>query len=163
MTRPIRYVQQHAIAFLALTCALLALGGSSYAAFTISGGQIRNHTIDPVKFNANLIAGNVRGWARVTPSGHVVAERGVYGSPVQIANNIYVVRWKSRVSKCAATVSVDSVLSAPTEPPNLRAGYASASISASSRRSPFGATSAVMTFNQQGQPTPLGFDVVVVC
>jgi hypothetical protein len=53
-------IRQNAIALVAL---FVALGGSSYAAFSINGSQIRNHTIDAVKLDPNSIAGSIRAWA----------------------------------------------------------------------------------------------------
>ncbi len=54
------FIRHNAIALLAL---FVALGGSSYAAFSISGSQIRNHTIDAVKLDPTSIAGSIRAWA----------------------------------------------------------------------------------------------------
>ncbi len=56
LSRILKYLGEHALATTALICALAALAGSSYAAFTISGSQIRNHSIDPVKLNPKFIA-----------------------------------------------------------------------------------------------------------
>jgi hypothetical protein len=162
--RILSYLGDHALAAVALACSLLALAGSSYAAFTISGSQIRNGTIDPVKLNPRFIAGSVRAWARVRANGSVVAGGGLASRSVPPTGNIYLISWKPRLSgRCATVASVDSVASPPTEAPNLRAGYASASTSGNPRTFRFGATSAVMTFDQQGHPTPLAFDVAVVC
>lgn len=41
----------------------VAIGGSSYAAVTINGSQIRNRTIDAVKLDPKSIAGSIRAWA----------------------------------------------------------------------------------------------------
>ena len=75
-TRILDYLRQHALAAAAFVCSILALAGSSYAAFTISGSQIRNHTINPSKFNPKYINGEVRAWAIVGPDGNVIAGRG---------------------------------------------------------------------------------------
>ncbi len=77
MTRAIiSYLRHHALAATAFACSILALAGSSYAAFTISGSQIRNHTINPVKLNPKFINGSVRAWAIVAPNGRVIAGAG---------------------------------------------------------------------------------------
>ena len=65
MKRIVGYLGDNALAVVALAASLLALAGGSYAAFSINGAQIRNHTINPSKFNPRLINGNVRAWAIV--------------------------------------------------------------------------------------------------
>jgi hypothetical protein len=161
VTRILRYLVDHALAAAALVFSLLALAGGSYAAFTISGSQIRNHTIDPVKLNPRLIAGNVRGWAVVVPSGHLVGGAGhpvvsVGGAPGQ-----YTIDWGSDVNRrCATDAGVDAISSTPSV-----AGYASAATFAffNHRTRRRAGRTIVETFNQQGQPTALGFDVIVAC
>jgi hypothetical protein len=160
--RILKYLGDHALATAALVLSLLALAGSSYAAFTISGSQIRNHTIDPVKFNSRLIAGNVRAWALVRPDGRLIAGGG--GPRVAAGGNPgeYEIRWRVRVTRrCATMATIDSASSPPTETiagGRFTAGYA---VAASSNVH-FSGTG-VQTYSQQGSPTPLGFDVVVVC
>jgi len=53
----LKYLRQNTIALLAL---FVALGGTSYAAFSISGNQIRNWSIDAVKLNPQSIAGLIK-------------------------------------------------------------------------------------------------------
>ncbi len=53
----LNYLRQNAIALLAL---FVALGGSSYAALSINGAEIRNRTIDSVKFDPKSIAGTIK-------------------------------------------------------------------------------------------------------
>lgn len=146
MKRILSYLADHAIAVAGLAVAVLALAGGSYAALTTS-------------------AGNVRAWARVRPNGHVIAGAGHPRSVEQI-NGVYVINWKAAVSgRCATTATVDQASSRPTEtigPPlnsHFVAGYASAATSSSRHVR----STVVETFNQNGQPTSLGFDVVVVC
>src|SRR5579862_887204 len=95
------YLHQHALAAAAFVCAILALAGSSYAAFTISGSQIRNRTINPIKFNPTFINGNVRAWAIVAPNGRLIAGAGRPSVFPQAADpGGYVLRWKVRVHRC---------------------------------------------------------------
>jgi hypothetical protein len=54
------FIRRNAIALLAL---FVALGGSSYAALSINGGQIRNGTIGAAKLDPKSIAGSIRAWA----------------------------------------------------------------------------------------------------
>jgi hypothetical protein len=165
LTRILRYLADHAIAVTALFFSLLALAGGSYAAFTISGSQIRNRTIDPVKFNPRLITGSDRAWAVVSPSGRLVAAAGrprvsTVGLPGQ-----YEIDWTVPVSRhCASVVSIDELASKPTETvagtSPFVAGYASSATYSVRRKV---RRTVVETFNQTGQPTPLGFDIAVIC
>lgn len=164
--RILDYLRTHALSAAAFVCSLLALAGSSYAAFTISGSQIRNHTINPVKLNPKFINGNVRAWAIVSPSGKVIAGAGkprVTATFVGPGN--YGIRWGVKVGRCATEATVDSAVSPPTETVPVQgnptqaftAGYAVGATSGAHNGSD------VQTFNQNGQPTALGFDVVLVC
>jgi hypothetical protein len=169
-SRLVSYLRDHALATAAFVCSILALAGSSYAAFTISGSQIRNHTINPVKLNPKFVNGNVRAWAIVGPNGHVIAGRGrprVTAQPSDPGG--YGIGWGVHVGRCATDVTVDYASSAPTEKLPLSgnpavpfaAGYAVASTARASSRARN--ATFVQTFNQEGQPTPLGFDVAVIC
>jgi hypothetical protein len=170
INRILSYLRHHALAAAAFACSILALAGSSYAAFTISGSQIRNHTINPVKLNPKFINGNVRAWAIVAPNGRVIAGRGKPKvSQAQSDPGGYGIAWGVHTTRCSTIASIDFTSSSPTERlplfgnPSVPfvAGYAVASTARTSSRSRN--ATFVQTFNQQGQPTPLGFDVAVVC
>lgn len=163
----IGYLRRHALALAALVCAILAMAGSSYAAFSISGSQIRNHTIDPVKMDPRFVNGAVRAWAVVRPDGHVLASGGrPRVTPLAGDPGGYGIRWRVPVSRCATEVTVDFSSSAPTEtlslfgaPRPFSAGYAVASTGRATR----GNQTVVQTFDQTGQPTPLAFDLTLIC
>ena len=167
MTRRIvNYLRDHALAATALVFSVLALAGSSYAAVTISGSQIRNHTITPVKFDQRSINGVVRAWAIVAPNGHVVAGTGKPKVTLgETAPGAYTIRWGVQTGRCGTAVTIDAATSPPTEHlPSVgapaaafTAGYAVASSLARHHET------VIQTYNQQGQPTPLGFDVLVIC
>src|SRR5438270_3469678 len=115
MKRIVNHARSNAIAYAAL---FVALGGSSYAAATINGSQIRNHTINPSKFNPRLINGNVRAWAIVRPNGTVIASRG--RPKVRPAASIslpgdYFIRWGVKVGRCPTLVTIDAASSPQTE------------------------------------------------
>ena len=164
--RSLNYLGNHAVAAVALVCSLLALAGSSYAAFTISGSQIRNHSINPVKLNPRLIAGNVRAWALVGPTGKLIAGGGRPRSFAAGEPGEYSIRWGVRVNRrCGTVAAIDSASSSPTErvtvsgvSTSFTAGYAVANTTGIHV-----SATGVQTYNQQGYPTPLGFDVMVVC
>jgi hypothetical protein len=168
VTRILRYLADHALALVALICSLLALAGASYAAFTISGSQIRNHTINPSKLNPRFINGNVRAWALVGANGKVIVSAG----RPRVTQNVglpseYIIRWGVKVSRCATVASIDGADSRPTEqvtgPGNsslqLASGYAVASTFGTGRK----AVTLVDTYNQAGGPTQLAFNVAVIC
>jgi hypothetical protein len=158
----LHHIRSNAVAYAAL---FIALGGSSYAAVSINGSQIRNRTINPIKLNPDFIAGNVRGWANVRPNGQLIASAGHprvqqnHGLPSE-----YIIRWGPRVSHCSTIASVDGADSPPTQqvagPGNssltLRTGFAVASRSGSHY-------TLVDTYNQSGQPTQMAFNVAVIC
>jgi hypothetical protein len=165
-SRIINYLRAHAVAAAALVCSILALAGSSYAAVTISGSQIQNHTITPVKFDPRSISGSVRAWAIVGPNGHVIASTGKPRVTLGASDpGGYTIRWGVRVGRCDTLVTIDAAASPPTERLGLAgvssvaftAGYAVASSFARHNET------AVQTYSQQGEPTPLGFDVTVIC
>ena len=168
MTRPIvEYVRRHAIAVVALVCSILAMAGSSYAAFTINGSQIVNHTIAPTKFNPKFINGSVKGWAVVDAAGRVVAGAGgPRAGSTGIPGN-YEMEWRVTMpGRCATVASIDSHLSPETEQvsgTSFTAGFTVASTVGRPRNRNRGAQTVVNTYNQSGQPTPLGFDVAVIC
>jgi hypothetical protein len=170
MNRILGRIRANAVAYLAL---FVALGGSSYAAVNLPAGsvgerQIRNHSIDPVKLNPKFIAGSVRAWAIVGSGGKVIAGGG---GPKVSADapypGAYEVRWSVRFSpRCSTNATVDSSHSPPTEnvavPGNssipVTAGYVVAYSSGGKPSATF-----ANTYNAQGQLTPLGFNVAVIC
>ena len=167
--RILEYLRHHALAAAAFVCSILALAGSSYAAFTISGAQIQNHTIDPSKFNPHYINGEVRAWAIVSPSGKVIKGEGGPRVTLQLGDpGGYVVRWNVTVRRCSTEATIDSSVSPPTETATvtgnpalpLTAGFATGTTSHLHNQT------AVQTFgSDNGPPTPmpLGFDVAVIC
>jgi hypothetical protein len=87
MRRALEYIRHHALAATALVCSLLALAGASYADFTVPAGsvgarQIKNHVIEPVKLNRQLIGGYIRHWAEVDGQGNVFRSSG----PVRVTH-----------------------------------------------------------------------------
>ena len=71
MTRFLGHLRSNVVAYLAL---FVALGGTSYAAFSMPAGSVgnralKNHSITPVKLDRSQIAGYVRDWAHDRPAG----------------------------------------------------------------------------------------------
>jgi hypothetical protein len=149
MIRLLAHLRGNVVGYLAL---FVALGGTSYAAISVS-----NHSITPVKLNPRYIGGYVRAWVSVNANGHVTASAGgvrVLADPA-VAPGHYVIDWRPRpTSRCTAVGSVDFTGGAPVP------GYVIAGAASSPGR---GEQSAVQTYNPQGQPTMLAYDVQLLC
>ena len=66
MLKTLTFIRHNAISLLAL---FVALGGTSYAALTISGSQIRNRSINAIKLNPKSVPASIRAWAIVYGDG----------------------------------------------------------------------------------------------
>lgn len=71
----LHHIRRNVIAYIAL---FVALGGTSYAAFTLPANsvgtrQLRNHSVSPIKLDKT--AAYVWGWIIVGPGGNVIASR----------------------------------------------------------------------------------------
>jgi hypothetical protein len=174
--RLIAHLRSNLVGWIAL---FVALGGTGYAAVAIprnsvGSAQIRNHSISPVKFNPKSIGGSVRAWAIVSSTGKVLAGSGQPRISFQPSSpGLFDISWSVRFPfPCATLANIDD-RSPPTETipitvgdstgtESLAAGYVSGVGSASPRTSNHSAT-LLTTLNQAGQPTPLAFDVAVIC
>ena len=159
-----KHAQRNAVAYIAL---FVALAGSSYAAVRINGSQIRDHSINPVKFNPRFINGNVRAWALVRANGQVIASEGrPRVTPSSGLPSEYRIRWGVKVGRCATVASIDGADSRPTEQVTgpggssleLASGYAVVSLLHGGVP-----LTLVDTYNQAGRPTQMAFNVAVVC
>jgi hypothetical protein len=161
MSKLVSHLRHNAIAYLAL---FVALGGTSYAAYSLPAGsvgtrQLRNHAIEPVKLNRSLIGGYIRAWVSVDETGHEIAgSRGVAVRPSDVAPGYTAVVWHQRPhARCEvlATQVLPSGASAPQSPGYVvtRVDYFRAE----------GETSIVQTFNSQGQPAALPYDLTLLC
>jgi hypothetical protein len=151
MRRLLVHVRRQAVGYVAL---MVALGGTSYAAFGLP-----NHSIDPVKLNPHSIGGYVRAWASVNSNGRVTASGGGVRVLVDsgVAPGHYIIDWHPRPSTgCAAIGNVDL---RGTGGPSIP-GYLVTQAGASRVR---GEQSTLQTYNAQGLPTALAFDVELVC
>jgi hypothetical protein len=171
MKKTIGHLRANAVAYLAL---FVALGGTSYAAISIPRGsvgtaQLRNHAITPVKLGKG-IAGSVRAWAIVTPTGKVIAGGGKPRVLVPLPGQ-YTIDWGVPIPTTCATVATVEHRGAlgPTETTpggvNLIAGYASEvqTIGGSDRSGNTTPNTDLLTLNQAGQLAALPFDVAVIC
>lgn len=77
MNRILSHLRANLIAYLAL---FVALGGTSYAAFTLPANsvgtrQLQNHSVTPIKFDRRSVGAFVRAWAVIRNGNQVVASR----------------------------------------------------------------------------------------
>ena len=114
--RPLQHIKRNAVGYIAL---FVALGGTSYAAITISPGsvgtrQLRNGAVTPVKLDRNAIAGSVRLRARIDASGRLVASQPrarvvSWSSTPGASYTGGLVNWRQRVpAGCSALATVES-------------------------------------------------------
>jgi hypothetical protein len=81
MTRLLTHLRNNSVAYVAL---FVALSGTSYAALSISGSQIRNRTIDAIKLNPKTISASVRAWVIVQAGASEAKSSGSSG-PVRVS------------------------------------------------------------------------------
>jgi len=179
----VQHARQHSIAYLALTCALLALGGAAYAQIRLPPGsvgerQLKNHVIDPVKWDTNYTTGFVRRWATIGPTGSILSTSPGGQSASTGTGNVVVTWGDAFAGWCApiATVIGGSSTrpptgisgptgptgpSGPTGPTNPGSGaYADAKIF---QRPGLSTLVGIATYNSQGQPANEPVSVAVVC
>jgi hypothetical protein len=93
----VEHARRHVIAYLALVCGLLSMGGAAYASFRIPNGsvgerQLKNHVIDPVKWDTVYVTGFVRRWATLSASGGILST-APGGQSERLSAGQYVVTW----------------------------------------------------------------------
>jgi hypothetical protein len=179
----VQHARQHAIAYLALTCSMLALAGAAYAGSRIPNGsvgerQLKNYVIDPVKWDPNYVTGFVRRWATINSSGAIMSSTAGGQSTSTGTGNVVVTWGDAFAGWCAPIATVigasdtrpptgisgptgPSGPSGPTGPSSPGSGaYADAQIYPRSGQSTL---VAISTYNSQGQPTNEPVSLAVVC
>lgn len=110
-TKLVEHARRHVIGYLALVVGLLSLGGAAYASFRIPNGsvgerQIKNHVIDPVKWDRAYVTGFVRRWATIGSSGQILST-APNGQSERLGPGQYVVTWGDAFgSWCAPLATV---------------------------------------------------------
>lgn len=166
MTKLLAHARSNAIAYLAL---FVALGGTSYAAFSLPAGsvgtrqlrngavtskKVANGSITPAKLDSGAIGGSVRHWAIVTfnsaeptviqSSSHATVRRHGVG---------VLVSWgKPFAARCAAIATVRETGFEPLPP----SGFATAGVDGA-------AGAAFVTTLDPSNTTLEPFTVVVIC
>jgi hypothetical protein len=172
--RLIAHLRSNLVGWIAL---FVALGGTGYAAISIprnsvGSAQIRNRSITPVKFNPKSIGGSVRAWAIVRANATVLAGGGKPTVSAAALPGGYVIDWGVRLPRTCATVADVDVRSPNLTPVQVGSSTADVAIgyvsSVTTQTVPTAAhrkvsETSVNTFNQSGQPTPMTFDIAIVC
>ncbi len=180
----VQHARRHVIAYLALMFSLLSLGGAAYASLLIPPGsvgerQIKNHVIDPVKWDTNYVTGFVRRWATISASGSIMSTSPGGQSTVTTPGNVVVTWGDAFAGWCAPIATVIGGSASPppttstststttttsssttTTPTPTGGAYADASIVTRSGESTL---VAVATYNSLGQPAPEPVSVAVAC
>jgi hypothetical protein len=114
-SRILDYLRRNAIAFTALGCSLLALGGASYAAVSLPNNsvgtaQLRNGAVTPAKVDQGLIGGYVRAWATTNNGCELVASSGgariANDHPCTPTGGGLIITWPGKFPRRSACVAV---------------------------------------------------------
>jgi hypothetical protein len=184
----VQHARRHVIAYTALTCSLLALGGAAYASIQIPVGavgepQIRNYVIDPVKWDPNYTTGFVRRWATVSGSGSILSTSAGGQSKSTGTGNAAVTWGDAFAGWCAPVATVigppsSSSTTTSTTSTSSTSTSTSTSTSSSSTATPSSGAYAdasivprsgestlvnVTTYNSLGRPAAAPFSIVIVC
>jgi hypothetical protein len=159
----IQHAHRHVIAYLALACALLALGGAAYAQFRLPPGSVgevnlKNHVIDPVKWDTIYVTGFIRRWATIGSTGSLLST-SPGGQSERVGTGSYVVTWGDGFAGwCAPIATV--IGGSGTRTSSAEPAYADARIVT---RSGLSTMVAVATFNGAGKPADEPVSVAVAC
>jgi len=159
LNRLLDHIRHSIVGYIAL---FIAMGGSGYAAInlpaaSVGNNQLRNHSITPVKFNRQLINGNIRAWVVVNANGSVQAGAGKPTVQLGTGPGTYFVRWKSVATPtqrgCFPITGVTS---------GFGPGFTTQVFHAASPPHHPGGVF-IDTFDAQGQPLAESFYAALVC
>lgn len=154
----VQHARRHVIAYMALTCSMLALGGAAYASLQIPAGavgerQIKNKVIDPVKWDPIYTTGFVRRWATVSATGAILSTSPGGQSKTTATGNVVVTWGDAFAGWCAPIVTVkggSASTTAPTTTTTTTTPTSTSQTSSSTSTSTSSSTSTTTT------PTPSG-------
>jgi hypothetical protein len=166
--KTVTFIRHNAIALLAL---FVALGGTSYAAFSLPAGSVgtsqlrngavtanklANGSISPSKLDNRTLGGTIRHWAHVAQNGLVLG--GSRGTQASLAGvNQYTVTWGTRFStQCAAMIT-------PAAVPGIAPLADSIGVGVGDANAGKGNTLVNVWTYRQGSPTTAPFYVAIVC
>ena len=161
----VAYLRQHVLAVLALICSLLALGGSSYAAFSLPAGsvgarELKNRAITAAKLNPTSVAASVRAWVNLQWAGVWRVQASNNDVQVSRAGFGEVVSWRHTrfPSNCMASVTPQRNF-APGGPGGTGRldGYVSTFFN------PRGAQLQIDAIASDGTPQAQGVIILIIC
>jgi hypothetical protein len=156
--RLIHHANRHSIAYVALVCSLLALAGASYAAIHIPNGsvgerQLKNKSIDPIKWDPTYVTAFVRRWAHVGSTGHLLNNSALAQAAAIGTTGNYDVTWGDKFNgNCMPLVTVESS--------STSSGFANANLIVQNNNA---TVVHVATFDQNGNPAAEPFFLGIVC
>jgi hypothetical protein len=166
--RLVHHASRHSIAYLALVCSMLALGGASYASLQIPNGSVgtsqlkngsvtekklQNKSFDPVKWDPTYVTAFVRRWANMGANGQFLSGSPAGASMTVTGVGNYELTWGDAFkSFCSPVVSVQSTSGG--------AGFANANIVTQ----PNDATVVLVhTYDLHGNSAPEPFSLAILC
>ena len=164
-----KYLRDHALAAAALACSILALATSSYAAFripdrSVGAAQLRDHAIDPAKFNPNTIAASISAWVETGWNGRqLVAEASSDHVTVLTTAHHAAITWPTRrfAKDCIPSVTPRVNIGAPhRDPPIIKGGFVTARFDPNRAG---GAFLYLKGFDPSGVDQPPAAYVLIVC
>lgn len=166
--RPIlNHLRSNIVGYVAL---FVALGGTSYAAFSLPAGsvgtqqlrngavtskKIANGAITPAKLDARTVGGSVRHWGHISQTGQVLS--GSRGARASVAGNEYTVTWGTEFSsRCGVLIS-------PAAVPGIAPIADSTGVGINDPGPGKGKTLVYVWTYSSGNPTPAPFYIAIVC
>jgi hypothetical protein len=167
MTRLLNHARNNLVGYIAL---FVALGGTSYAAFSLPAGSVgtkqlrngavtarklANGAVTPAKLDAGAIGGSIKHWARVSQTGQVLS--GSRGARASVAGAQYTVTWGTRFSsRCGAFIS-------PAAVPGIAPIADSTGVGINDPGPGKGKTLVYVWTYSNGTPTAAPFYIAVIC
>jgi hypothetical protein len=162
LLRPLRHIRNNLVGYIAL---VVALGGTSYAAFSLPAGsvgtpQLKNAAITATKLNPTSLAASVRAWANLTWAGIWRVQASSSDIHVSTAGFGEVVTWRHTrfPSNCMASVTAQRNF-APGGPGGTGRldGYVSTFFN------PRGAQLQIDAIASDGTPQAQGVTILIIC
>jgi hypothetical protein len=160
MNRLSQHLRSNLVAYIAL---FVALGGTSYALELPNGSvgekQIKNHAIDPVKFNQRFIAGSIRAWVIVQWRGGKLVAQAASGPVRVVAGSTgESITWPNRRFSTNCSLSATPQINVGSS-----LGFDGTVTSEFAPMAGAGAFVQIFGFGPDGAKRPQAVDVMVVC
>jgi hypothetical protein len=157
--RLVHHANHHSVGYVALVFSVLALAGASYASLQIPNGsvgekQIKNHVIDPVKWDPTYVTAFIRRWAHVDSTGKLLNASSFAQSAVVGGTGKYDVTWGDAFNgNCQPLVTIDNA-------GGTNAGFGDAHVIIQQNNA---TVVNVTTYNTSGHLAPEPFFLAITC